>query len=81
VVLDARTLSFLKSTTPTNQQVNPKSLLEFETDVLLGFGVTNVGLPGMKPFSMERIALSRPEIPAAGSECPTLLFIWHEELH
>lgn len=39
----------------------------------------NVGLPGMKPFSMERMALSRPEIPAAGSECPMLLLICREE--
>jgi len=56
--------------------VKPTSL----RDELLGFGVTNVGLPGMKPFSMERMALSRPEMPAAGSECPTLLLICHAEV-
>ena len=40
---------------------------------LFGLGVTNVGVPGMIPLSMERIVFSRPEIPAAGSECPMLL--------
>ena len=44
-------------------------------DILLGFGVSNVGFPGMKPFSIANIAFSNPEMPAAGSECPTLLLI------
>lgn len=35
---------------------------------LLGFGVMKVGLPGINPFSMERIAFSSPDMPAAGSE-------------
>ena len=35
----------------------------------------NVGLPGMMPFSIDMIAFMSPEIPAAGSECPTLLLI------
>jgi len=43
----------------------------------LGFGVMKVGLPGMVPFSIARIALIIPEIPAAGSECPRLLLIYH----
>lgn len=29
----------------------------------------------MMPFSIERMVLSRPEMPAAGSECPILLLI------
>jgi len=46
-------------------------------NLLLGFGVMKVGLPGMVPFSIARIALIIPEIPAAGSECPRLLLIYH----
>lgn len=42
---------------------------------LLGFGVSNVGLRGIWPFSMDSIAFIKPEIPAAGSECPILLLI------
>jgi hypothetical protein len=42
---------------------------------LFGLGVMNVGVPGMMPFSMERMVLTRPEMPAAGSECPMLLLI------
>ena len=44
---------------------------------LLGLGVLNVGLRGINPFSMESIAFSSPEIPAAGSECPILLLIYN----
>lgn len=44
--------------------------------LLSGFGVSNVGLPGMMPFSRARTALISPEIPAAGSEWPILLLIW-----
>lgn len=48
-------------------------------DMLSGFGISNVGLPGMNPFSIARIAFSSPEMPAAGSECPTLLLIYHQQ--
>lgn len=45
-------------------------------DILLGFGVSNVGFPGMNPFSIANIAFSNPEMPAAGpDECPLLLLI------
>lgn len=47
-------------------------------DILFGFGVSNVGLPGMNPFSIARIAFSSPEMPAAGSECPMLLLIYNK---
>ena len=40
---------------------------------LFGLGVMNVGVPGMMPFSIARIVLRRPDMPAAGSECPMLL--------
>lgn len=36
--------------------------------VLSGFGVENVGLPGITPFSMAIMVLIIPEIPDAGSE-------------
>lgn len=44
-------------------------------NLLLGFGSLKVGFPGIIPFSRARIVFNSPEIPAEGSECPTLLFI------
>ncbi len=44
---------------------------------LLGLGASNVGLRGIKPFSMESIAFNSPDRPAAGSECPILLLTCH----
>lgn len=46
--------------------------------ILLGLGLTKVGVPGIKPFSIAKIALMRPELPAAGSEWPILLLIYRE---
>lgn len=43
--------------------------------LLFGLGVMKVGVPGITPCSMVRIALRSPERPAAGSECPILLLI------
>ena len=45
-------------------------------DSLFGLGVMKVGVPGITPCSMVRIALRRPERPAAGSECPILLLTY-----
>ena len=44
--------------------------------ILLGLGVSNVGLPGMIPCSSARIVFRSPEIPAPGSECPMLLLTY-----
>lgn len=41
----------------------------------LGLGSMKVGLPGIIPFSSARMVFNKPEMPAAGSECPILLFI------
>jgi len=38
-------------------------------------GVRKVGFPGIVAFSMARRAFKRPDMPAAGSECPILLLI------
>ena len=46
-----------------------------ELNTLLGLGFSNVGFPGMIPCSMAMTALTSPEMPAAGSACPTLLLI------
>lgn len=43
--------------------------------ILLGLGVSNVGLPGMSPVSKIMMAFIKPDKPAAVSECPMLLFI------
>ncbi len=44
--------------------------------LLLGLGFKKVGLPGITPFSIARMILINPEMPAAGSERPMLLLIW-----
>lgn len=44
--------------------------------LLLGLGVMKRGVPGILPFSRDSTVLIKPEIPAAGSEWPTLLFIY-----
>lgn len=46
-----------------------------EALLLLGLGFKKVGFPGITPFSIAKIILINPEIPAAGSECPILLLI------
>lgn len=51
-------------------------MVEYRAVLLLGFGVMKVGLPGMRLFSIARIALSSPDIPAAGSACPTFALIF-----
>lgn len=45
---------------------------------MLWFGWTKVGFPGMVPLSTAKIALIRPDSPAAGSECPILLLIYDQ---
>jgi len=57
-----------------NNWFEVKLLIQF-TNLLLGFGMLKVGFPGIIPFSRARIVFNSPDIPAEGSECPTLLLI------
>ena len=46
-----------------------------KVDLLFGFGTLNVGFPGIILFSKDSTVFIRPDMPAAGSECPILLLI------
>lgn len=62
-----------ESATPRHAVMKEKE--KVNEDILLGLGLIKRGVPGMRPFSIDKMALINPELPAAGSEWPILLLI------